>query len=162
MRNIHKKRLFLKNEEAVSEEFTVLPALSIVMIGFALFIVLIAQAYVTYEERMTRVQNYQTASSLIHKLVNPDCYFIRNEGLIDLPLLQTDRVSLKELCDRFEWSGYSFFIRLHWGDYSKDFPDTPLTLPKDRIALSTDVGVYLNEAQTIPGTLTVILWRGFS
>ncbi len=29
----------------------------------------------------------------------------------------------------------------------------------NRVAVSKDVGIYLNEAQTVPGTLTIVLWE---
>jgi len=161
MRNTIKKRFFLKDERAISEEFTVLPALSIVMIGFALFVVLLAQTYTVYEERINHLQNYQTASSIVHKLTNPDCFFIRNEGLIDLPILQNDTESLKIICEQYQKSGFAFFLRLRWDNCSQDFPKKTISMPANRIAISTDVGIYLNEAQTIPGTLTIVLWKDF-
>lgn len=159
MRNTIEKRSFLVNEQAVTEEFTVLPALTIVMIGFALFVVLVAQTYTTYEERTARIQSYQTASSLAHKLTNPDCFFIRNEGVVDLPRLQQDAESLGRLWTQYQKSGFSFFLRLRWNNDSQDFLEKPLVLPTEYIALSIDVGIYLNEARTIPGTLTIILWK---
>jgi hypothetical protein len=154
-----KMRYFLGDEHAVSEEFTILPALSIVMIGFALFAVLLAQTYTAYEERMDRLQNYQTADGIVHKLTNPDCYFIREGGLIDVSTLQNDTGSLQILCEQYERSGVIFLLRLQWYNLTQDFPETLSIAPMNRIAVSKDVGIYLNEAQTVPGTLTIVLWE---
>jgi hypothetical protein len=159
MRKTIKKRVFLKNELAVSEEFTILPALAVVMIGFVLFVILVAQTYTTYEERIEHLQDYQTARSLVNKLTNPDCFFIRNEGLIDLSALQKNNESLKELAQLFQTAGVSFILQLRWNNCSQYFPEAPAGLPADHLAVSSAVGVYINEAQTIPGTLTIALWR---
>lgn len=161
MQNSIKIRPFLNDERAVSEEFTTLPALSIVMIGFALFIILLAQIYIAYGERINQLQNYQTASSIAHRLTNPDCFFIREGGLVDLPLLQNDSKSLQMICYQYQKSGIGFFLRLRWNNSTRDFPETAMSIPPNRIALSEDIGIYLNEAQTIPGTLTIILWKEF-
>ena len=157
--SIH-KRYFLKNEQAVSEEFTVLPALSVVMIGFALFVVLLAQTYIAYADRIDRLQSYQTADGLLQKLTNPDCYFIRRGGLVDLHLLQNDTKSLQNYCEQYLKSGFRFQLQLRWNDQIWDFSESLSSDPLNRIAVSKETGVYLNEAQTIPGTLTILLWRG--
>jgi hypothetical protein len=159
MRYKIKVRSFLINKQAVSEEFTVLPALSIVMIGFALFAVLLAQTYTAYSEHINRLQNYQTADSILNKLTNPDCYFIKEGGLINLSLLQNDTSSLQGIYDQYRRVGIIFLLRLQWNDFIQDFPETLLAIPQNRIAVSKNLGIYLNEAQTIPGTLTILLWK---
>ena len=158
MRTTLRKRYFLKNEEAISEEFTVLPALSVVMIGFALFVVLLAQTYLTYTDRIDRLQSYQTADGLLQKLTNPDCFFIREAGLVDLHLLQNDTMSLQNFLEQYTKSDFFFHLQLHWNDQIWVFPESMVSNPDIRIAVSKEIGIYLNEAQTTPGTLTVLLW----
>jgi len=160
MRNLRNVRYFLMNDEAVSEEFTTLPALSVVMIGFALFIVLFSQTYLVYEGRMQQLEEYQTADALANKLTNPDCFFIKEGGLVDLPLLSNDTFSLKRICDQWKQSGINFFLRLHWSNVTMDFPEPSNASMSHRVAVSRQVGVFLSDAQTVPGVLTVILWRG--
>ena len=92
-------KAFLKDENAVSEEFTSLPALSVVMIGFTLFILLIANTYMAYEQRIDSLEKYQTGYFIATKLTNPDCYFIKEGGIVDLPLMQTDINPLNLLRD---------------------------------------------------------------
>ena len=149
---------FLKDENAVSEEFTSLPALSIVMIGFALFILLIANTYAAYEQRIDSLEKYQTGYFIATKLTNPDCYFIRNGGIVDLPLLRTNPDTLTSIRDDYRTSGVSFIVRITWDEGSEDFPEEPLDDIGDHVAVSKNVGIYLNEAQTTPGKLTIILW----
>jgi hypothetical protein len=158
MRIVRQVRCFLRNEAAISEEFTTLPALSVVMIGFSLFLLLLAQTYIAYEERMEQLQEYQTADTLVRKLTNPDCPFMRPGGLIDVNVLQQD-ATVQVLHDQYLRSGIPFVVRLHWDDITVDFPEVcNMTVPH-RVAVTRQIGVFLNEAQTVQGTLTVILWR---
>jgi hypothetical protein len=161
MRNRIRKRSFLENEQAVSEEFTSLPALSIVLIGFAVFIVLLAQTYIAYADRVDRLQHYQTADGLLQKLTNPECYFIRPGGLVDLSNLENDDTSFQHLYQQYYKIGYVFCLQLRYDSQIKILPESSEPQPPNRIAVSLEIGVYLNEAQTIPGTLTIVLWKGF-
>jgi len=149
---------FLKYENAVSEEFTSLPALSIVMIGFTLFILLISNTYMAYEQRIDSLEKYQTGYFIATKLTNPDCYFIKEGGIVDLALLRSDRDTLNLLRDKYKTSGVNFIVRISWDVGSEDFPEELPVDVGDRIAVSKNVGIYLNEAQTIPGKLTIIMW----
>ncbi len=158
MRNLLRKRYFLRNEEAVSEEFTVLPALSVVMIGFAVFIILLAQTYVAYADRIDRLQTYQTADGLLQKLTNPDCFFIKPPGLVHLPLLQNDTGALQNYFEQYTKSGFFFLLQIQWNNQTWDFPDPMTSDPVNCIAISKEIPISLNEAQTIPGTLTILLW----
>jgi hypothetical protein len=152
-------RCFLTNEQAISEEFTTLPALSIVMIGFTLFIILLVQTHTAYETRIDLLENYQTADQIAYKLMNPDCYFIREGGLIDLSVLQNNIESLQVICEQYQKSGVTFFLRLRWNNIVEDYPSPLPSASINRIAISKNVGVYLSDAQTVPGTLTIIIWR---
>jgi hypothetical protein len=130
------------------------------MIGFALFVGLLVQTYIEYTDHINRLQSYQTANGLLQKLTNPDCYFIREGGLIDLYVLQNNTGSLQNFCEQYQKEGIFFLLQLHWNDQIRDFPDSLHTNNLTRIAVSKQVGIYLNEAQTIPGTLTILLWKG--
>jgi hypothetical protein len=151
-------RYFLRNEEAVSEEFTVLPALSVVMIGFGLFVILMAQTYTTYADRIGRLEIYQTADRLLQKLTNPDCFFIRESGLVDLQLLRNDTNSLPQFFDYYTKMGPCFLLQLRWSDQFWEYPNVHGISPLSSTAVSKEIGIYLNEAQTIPGTITIVLW----
>ncbi|MDH7517027.1 MAG: hypothetical protein QHH19_01590 [Candidatus Thermoplasmatota archaeon] len=153
-------RSLIKNEKAVSEEFTSLPALSVVMIGFTLFFILIANVYSSYAMRVSSIDKYQTADLISAKLTNLDCFFIKEGGLVDLPKLKTPvgNAILNSMREQYKRSDFDFIIRVSWGAYSMDFPETLSDNLGDRVAVSKDVGIYLNEAQTVPGKLTVILW----
>jgi hypothetical protein len=148
---------FWANEHGISEEYTSLPALSVVMIGFSLFLVLLAHTYTAYQDRMMQVQYYQIAEGLIGKCTNPDSPFMRN-GLVDVSLLSNSS-NIMRLRDEYRLSNISFIFRLRYLDVDNDFPEPSPSMTPHRVAAAKELGVYLNDAQTTPGTLTIILWR---
>jgi len=152
---------FIKNENAISEEFTSLPSLSIVMIGFAIFIILIANTYSAYNNRIDSLDKYQTADFIVTKLTNPDSFIIKEGGIIDLPLLKNSNDEINQLREKYRASGVDFIIRISYENTIVKLPnnaDDLLSNTGDRVAVTKHVGVYLNLAQTKPGTLTVIAW----
>lgn len=155
-----KLKKIISNKKAISEEFTTLPALSVVMIGFTIFFLLVANTYNAYENRIESLEKYKTADFIATKLTNPDCFFIKEGGIVNIDLLENDesKQKLNSLKDEYRSSGFDFILRISWGSNQKDFPDElPIDI-SDRIAVSKNIGVYLNEAQTKPGKLTIILW----
>jgi len=159
------KRSIIKNNNAISEEFTSLPALTIVLIGFTLFILIITNSYNAYNIRIDSVDKYQTAFFISDKLTNPDCYFILEGGMVNLPLLDSiDPIEsddkLNDIRNEIKASGINFSLKISWDDESKYFPEDSLPMDVgDKVAVSKTVSVYLNEAQTKPGKLTIIIWR---
>lgn len=160
MRRQSQLRDFLNNERAVSEEFTSLPALSVVMIGFTLFFVLFANVYTSYSLRVESIEKYQTANFLFAKLIHPDSLFIRPGGSISFPLLRSGEGAayLQSLRDNYRPAGVNFTVRVRWDASSYDFPEPFLDARGDRVAVSASASIYLNEARTVPGTLTIITW----
>ncbi len=150
-------RSFWSNTQAVSEEFTSLPALSVVLIGFSLFVILLAQTYTAYQERMAQVEYFQIAEGLLSKCTNPDSPFMKN-GLIDV-IAASNTTLVTSMQDEYAFSNVSFVLRLQYLDINRDVPEPPPLRASHRIAASKEIGVSLNDAQTIPGTLTLILWR---
>ena len=155
---------FRKDNNAISEEFTALPALSVVLIGFTLFVILIANTYGAYESRIESLEKYQTADFIATKLTNPDCFFINGDKTVNLPLLENSGDKLNESRDQYRVSGFDFIVRIDWTGNPNGPEDFPEKLEKtlgnnvDHIAISRDVGVYLNPANTSIGKLTIILW----
>ena len=151
---------FIRNEKAVSEEFTSLPALSVVIIGFTLFFVLLANVYISYGLRVESIEKYQTADFIASKLTNPDSFFIKEGGLVDLPMLHTNegKSRLNSTREKYKASSVDFIVRITCDGFNEDFPEDLPNNVGDRVAVSRNIGVYLNEAQTVAGKLTIILW----
>jgi len=156
-----KKKLYIliNDEQAVSEEFTSLPAITVVLVGFTFFFVLVAQVVLVYETRMAALDLYHTTDILAAKLITPESFFIREGGLVDYQVLHTDTQSLEKIQQQYQTGGVHFFLRLRWNNYSEDFPEASDNSAAKRIALTKTIGIYLNEAQTVPGTFTIVLWR---
>jgi hypothetical protein len=159
MKVISSRRYFLRNEEAVSEEFTVLPALSVVIIGFALFAVLLAQTYIAYTNHINQLYRYQTADRILQKIINPDCFFIRSPGIVDLHLLQNNTEMLQGYFHRYPSLEALCRVQIHWGNHTWFYPEISSSASLDYVAISKVVGVYCNEAQTLPGIITVSFER---
>ncbi len=161
------KRKFLENNKAVSEEFTTLPALVVVMIGFSIFILVISNVYSAYNHRINTINNYQTASFIANKLTNPDCFFMMEGGIVNLSCLENSYNSIEEntlekLREEIGFKCSNLSIIISWDD--KNIVFEPKTLSQnsfDKIAVSKTVSIYLNEVQTKPGKLTVVTWRDF-
>ena len=161
MKIITPLRELIKDENAVSEEFTSLPALSVVMIGFAIFILLIANTYSAYTTRVDSLNKYQTADFIATKLTNPDSFIIKEGGIINLPLLKNSEVEVNQLRDKYRASGIDFVIIVSYEGTSTKLPnnaDVLLSNTINRVAITKNIGVYLNSAQTKPGSLTIITW----
>lgn len=161
MKIITPRRELIKDENAISEEFTSLPALSIVMIGFAIFILLIANTYSAYTTRVDNLNKYQTADFIVTKLTNPDSFIIKEGGIIDLPLLKNSEAEINQMREKYRSSGVDFIIIVRYENFITKLPhnaDDLLLNSGDRVAVTKNIGIYLNEAQTKPGTLTIITW----
>lgn len=156
---------FIKNEKAISEEFTILPALTVAVIGFSLFILIVSNVYNTYNCRIETLDSYQSASFIASKLTNPDCYFMMEGGIINLPLLDSPNpeesdYKLNQMRNEIAAPGVNFSIVVSWDSQKKYFPEDNLpSYVYERVAVSKTASIFLNEAQTKPGKLTVIMWE---
>ena len=165
MLNKNHIRKIIKDENAISEEFTALPALSVVMIGFTIFVILISNTYSAYNVKIDNLEKYQIADFIATKLTNPDCYFMMEGGVVNLPLLDSSNPALSDdklnaMRKQYNTAGVNFSINVNWeGGIAKFFPENSLPLDiGDRVAVSKTISVFLNEAQTKPGKLTIITW----
>ena len=139
-----KLRPITNNNKAISEEFTSLPALSVVMIGFTLFLLLMANTYNAYETRVESLEKYKTAEFIATKLTNPDCFFIKEGGIVNIESLETaeSKQKLNNLRDEYRTSGFDFIIRINWDTNFQDFPESLPFYVEDRAAVSKEIGIY--------------------
>jgi hypothetical protein len=84
---------------------------------------------------------------------------VTEKGCIDLQSLQSDSGYLKDMLHQYKKSGLCFLLRLQYDGYTNDFPTPTAAEPVQCIAVEKEVAIYLNEAQTIPGRLSIILWE---
>jgi hypothetical protein len=152
------RRLLSRNEEAVSEEYTALPALCVVVIGLALFFLLLAHAYAMPQAQSETTRTYHTAELLTEKLLDPANAFIQSGGILDLDILTGTSVPLDRLRQDNSPSGFDFLLRLTTANTTITIPAN-VTIPTSAVAASRTIPVALSPAQTIPGRLTVVVWR---
>lgn len=160
------KRSLIKNNQAISEEFTSLPALSVIMIGFAIFILLLANTYSAYNQRTENLEKYQNTNQIATKITNPDCFFIKEGRIIDLPALEKDINSqnseFEKLRQDYKSKGINFVIKITYKGTTKNFPsnaDSLITSVGETTAVTKNLAIFLNDAKTKPGSLTVITWE---
>ncbi|MEA2054036.1 MAG: hypothetical protein U9O96_02800 [Candidatus Thermoplasmatota archaeon] len=155
---------FIKDKRGISEEFTSLPALIIVMIGFALFFALIAGVYYSYNERIERADKYEVANFVLEKVTSTSSPLkeggvIRTGGLIDAHVMGSNRDNLgRVLREKCNFPGWEYKVEVEWDKGSENL-DVFTYSGENMVAASKKVAVYLNEAQTVPGEFTVIVWR---
>lgn len=162
-----KIRSFIKNEDAISEEFTSLPALTIVAIGFTLFILLVANTYSAYNARVESLDKYQTTDFIVKKITNPDSPITTEGGIIDLKKLKDTSIGdplINAMRSEYQASGIDFIVRITYENTELNYPTTPTPAADllqnniDKIAVSKNVGIKINDAETKPGKLTIISW----
>jgi len=159
----------IKDKRGVSEEFTSLPALAVVMIGFALFFALIAGVYYSYSERVGSVDKYEAANFILEKLTGTDSSLaergiIMGGGVIDKMKFENNMgyPDENEIIKESDIVGVKFGLKLEYIDpnsgYEKTLEWQNIPSGRDIVVASKQVAVYLNEAQTVPGVLSVIVW----
>ena len=154
-------REFIDNKKAVSEEFTMIPAIVIVLVGFALFGLLLTNTYEAYNQSIESTENYRKARTILKKLTSPEGKIIDESGT----------VHLNKLINHPEWvtneyhkySNVKFFVRINWKENTESYIDIPANPPVkgNQVALSKTVSISLNSAETKPGTFTIILWSEY-
>lgn len=153
---------FISDERAVIEPHTDMPAMALAVVGFVVFIAILSQAYGAYQNKAFIAENYQDAMNLAEKLsrdstltgsVRPD--------VIDAARLEEIGKDPKELMRKYG-AFYHFMFKVEVDTagrtYTRIIKDD---IPESKYGISSSipVTVRLNDAQELPGTLTVKIWR---
>lgn len=152
---------FTSDERAVIEPHVDMPAMALAVVGFMVFIVIMSQAYGTYQQKAFISENYQDAANLAEKLsrdsmltgsVRPD--------VIDAQRLEELGKDPDELMNKY--GAYYYFMFKVEVDSGRKYsiiiiPD--ISVPEYGISSSIPVTVRINDAQELPGKLTVKIWR---
>jgi len=158
---------FINDSRGISEEFTSLPAMVVVMIGFALFFALIAGVYHSHTEKMERVDSYRTANLVLEKIAMEDGSLVRagvmrESGVVDndtFHRLTADSQRIRGLVQGSDVVAVDFGLRLRHEKLCHPMKTPNIPMDMDRVAASMEVPVYLNAAETVPGELTIIVWE---
>jgi hypothetical protein len=151
-------RQFAIQKDAVSEEFAALPALCVVLIGLAVYLLVHAHAYMGYQAEVDTAVLYHTAELLTDHILNPTNGFVSTTGALDPAALANDTEFSTTLQEHFRHAGFGFLITLSTTNVTVTLPSTT-ALPDHRLSVRRVVAVSYNEAQVVDGSLTVLLWR---
>ncbi|MDD5778348.1 MAG: hypothetical protein PHU95_02735 [Candidatus Thermoplasmatota archaeon] len=159
---------FISDERGISEEFTSLPALAVVLIGFGLFFALVGGAYHAHTEKMERVDEYRAANFVLQKLtasngVLAEEGILMPGGMVDgQRLLQKESEVARTLYEEAVAPGWGYSMVVEWrvgGEYTACRVDVCESEGGEQIAASKKIPVRVNAAQTVSGTFTVRVWE---
>jgi len=159
---------FIKDERGISEEFVSLPALAVVVTGFAIFFIMIAGVYHSYNQEMKSVDEYQTASFILEKITTSDGALVKEGIMMEggvINLINFERInekSMDEIVKECGIKGKKFALKLELEKKYDKLKNSLIkgVLPdKEYITVSKRVIVYLNEAKKVPGVLSVMVWE---
>lgn len=150
---------FINDERGLTEPYADLPAMALAVSGFVIFVALMAQAYSAYEEKAFIAEHYQDARNLAMKLTrDPALTVDTRSDMIDavkFDAVSRDGNATFDLMDRYG-GHYGFIVKLEGGTYAGTIMNTTSSFGA---AAAIPVTVKLNDVQSVPGTLTVKLWR---
>lgn len=160
----------LRDEKGVLEPHSDLIATALAVIGFVVLAALLSKAYMGYEDRSFALENYESASLLAGTVAEASVLKAENPGVLSASAL--DRLSCPEGFDEREtffaaFSGnYPFLVEIRtengqwdWIINSEIVETGYLMGKQEKVAASVPVVIELNSAETVPGTLTVVLYN---
>jgi len=149
--------LFTKDERAVVEPSSDLVVMALAVIGFVIFISVMAHTYQIYQEKTLIAQHYDDAVSLAGLLRNdplltdPDC-----PELIDASRVESlGAGDINELKGKYA-ARYNFSFKI---EVPPTYSKVVGTSEELGISASIPVTIRLNDVEEMPGTLTVKIWE---
>lgn len=153
-----KKRTLLNDDNAISEEFTALPSLSLIMIGVVLFSILIISTYESYEAQNTKLSQIDIARYLLSKTIDPDQLYMLDGNIVDLSYFNrnVNISNLENIKEDLSNSGIDFSISLSWENNSHWVFGQPPGF--DQMAVSRPISIAINPVDVVAGTITIVVW----
>jgi hypothetical protein len=160
----------LRDERGVLEPHSDLVATGLAVIGFVVLAVLLSRAYMGYEDRSFALENYESASLLAGTIAEAPVLGAENPGMLSAPALDklSDPDSRDERMEFFAaFSGNNPFLvevrtedgRWQWLIEPEIIEPGYLMGEQEKVAASVPVVIELNPAESVPGTLTVVLYK---
>lgn len=159
-----------RDERGVLEPQADILSTALAVIGFVVFAAIMSHAYLGYEARSFALENYESASLLAETLESSPALKAESSNLISASSL--DKLSgpsgAKEREKLFaSFSGnYLFLVEVqtldgkwHWTIVPDNFESDFFIEGREKIAASMPVVIELNPAESVPGTLTVVLYK---
>ncbi|AKB75761.1 hypothetical protein MSLAZ_2500 [Methanosarcina lacustris Z-7289] len=160
----------LRDERGILEPHSDLLATALAVIGFVVLAALLSRAYMGYEDRSFALENYESASLLAGTLAEAPALRAESPDMLSASAL--DKLSgpggQDERMKFFAaFSGnYPFLVEIRTGDGRWQWLLDPeivepgyLIGKQEKVAASVPVVIELNPAESVPGTLTVVLYK---
>ena len=149
--------MFTKDERAIVEPNSDMVAMVLAVIGFVIFIAVIAQTYQIYQEKTLIVQQYGDAVSLAELLGNDPLLTVsRCPELIDASRVESlGAGDINELKSKYA-ARYNFSFKV---EVPPTYSKVVGTSEELGISASIPVTIRLNDVEEMPGTLTVKIWE---
>ncbi|MCL7414560.1 MAG: hypothetical protein M8349_00655 [ANME-2 cluster archaeon] len=149
--------MFTRDERGIVEPNSDMLAMALTVVGFILFISLVAHTYQVYHEKTYIVEHYRDAASLAGLL--------RNDPLLTAPnrpdLMDASRIEsltpadIQGLKDRYG-TRYDFSFKV---EAPPSYSKVVGTAGDMGVSASVPVTIRLNEIDELPGALTVKIWE---
>ncbi len=146
----------VSSDDAITEPYSDLLAISLILTGFLLFLVLVGGAYATYASKTFAMEHCSDVNFLAQKLKG-ELAFSTREDLLDVEKLDCYQADAEELLDSWNHR-FGIQITVTAGDRIWIIGDTP-DLWVIRSSASLPVSVRVNPAQNVDGSLKVTLWE---
>ena len=159
-----------RDERGILEPQADIFSTALAVIGFVVFAAIMSHAYLGYEARSFALDNYESASLLAETLESSPALKAESSNLISASSLDklSEPSGVKEREKLFaSFSGnYLFLVEVqtldgkwHWTIVPDNFESDFFIEGREKIAASMPVVIELNPAESVPGTLTVVLYK---
>ncbi len=154
---------FINDDRGVIEPYADLSAMALAVVGFIIFIAIVAQAHTAYQQKAFIAAHYQDASALSEKLSRDSAMTNRaRPDIIDAGKVEEIKGDPHEILEKYgAYYNFMFKVEANSADrtYSMIIMDPRITNSEIGVSASIPVTVKINEVQELPGTLTVKIWR---
>ncbi|AKB35459.1 hypothetical protein MSSAC_0869 [Methanosarcina siciliae C2J] len=160
----------LRDERGVLEPHSDLVATALAVIGLVVLTVLLSRTYMGYEDSSFALENYESASLLAEYVAEAPDLQAENPGTLSASAL--DKFSGADGHDErmkffAAFSGnYPFLVEVRTEDgrwqwlLEPDMVEPGFLMGKqEKVAASVPVVIELSPAESVPGTLTVVLYK---
>ncbi|WP_205793686.1 hypothetical protein [Methanosarcina sp. MSH10X1] len=162
--------LLFRDERGMLEPHADLLSVALAVIGFMVFATLMSQTYFGYEDRSFALENYESASLLAQSLADDPMLRAGGSGLLSAAAIDTlsGPAGASERARLFAaFSGnYRFLVEIKTGDGQWSWQIVPDNIEpeayaggKEKVAASVPIVIKLNPAQSVPGILTVVIYK---
>lgn len=143
-----------RDEKGISEEFSSITAIIVVVIGISIYFSIVGEIYIANKDIANRTEKYEMADYIFNKLFSPDGPLYKNRVITGGGEVDKNKFSKFSNGPVPDFNGIKYQLilsfngeRIKWGTLSYG----------EKIAISKNVPVYIDEAHTIPGKLTVVI-----